>query len=261
MLSPHCKEASDSFASVERHQQLPPWRPPELTPRLLRNRFELATGKTSPGFVLPTRVRALLHGSCRKPHHDSEDALVLGDRWLEARVAAGDAAGEEQVEWPSALVMSGDQIYADESEVLRRFVAGLPAVRRLFAHLPVAMVFDDHGVTDDWNLNREWEETAYAHPFSRRIIGNALLAYLVNQGWGNRPEAFEEPLNWFTRRRRMRVTPRKPEGTPSGRRLLNAGGIGLLELDEKGAPWRIRQIIGGGTLVDFVLREEESRWD
>jgi hypothetical protein len=66
------------------------------------------------------------------------------------------------------------------------FVAELPAVRRLLAHLPTAMIFDDHDITDDWNLSREWEETAYGHPFSRRIIGNALIGYLINQGWGNR---------------------------------------------------------------------------
>ncbi len=38
------------------------------------------------------------------------------------------------------------------------------------------MIFDDHDITDDWNLSARWELTAYGHPFSRRIIGNALLA-------------------------------------------------------------------------------------
>ena len=30
-------------------------------------------GKSSPGFVLPSRVYSLMHGSCRKPHHTSSD--------------------------------------------------------------------------------------------------------------------------------------------------------------------------------------------
>jgi hypothetical protein len=47
------------------------------------------------------------------------------------------------------------------------------------------------------------------------------------------------PLNWFTRRRRMRIIPRKPEGTPHGRRLLNGCGVGLVEIDHQGVPWRI----------------------
>ena len=69
------------------------------------------------------------------------------------------------------------------------------------------------------------------------------------------------PLNWFTRRRRMRVIPRKPEGTPHGRRLLNGSAIGLVELDKDGVPWRIRELLADGRIVAFSRREAESRWD
>jgi len=544
-------------------------------------------GRCSPGFVLPARVAALLHGSCRKPHYQGGDGLVQADRLLARCVAAGHEACESGAAdappaWPSALVLSGDQVYADDvagpmlraihrlierlglpneslpgagetelidsealyhhpagyyrretllprhkrnyplievlfggvekpvfttdsahnhlitlAEVLamyllvwspapwkltgldpppgldaaeralydaerttiEAFVAELPAVRRLFAHLPVAMIFDDHDITDDWNLSREWEEIAYGHPFSNRVIGNALLAYLLNQAWGNRPEAFDHemlgllqrslaapgtgphedcidrllrfdqwhytwptkpplvvidsrthrwrsesaarkpsglmdwealtdlqqtlrdlpavllvspapifgvklieniqrlftwfgqpllvdaenwmahpgaahamlnifrhpktpqhfvvlsgdvhysfvydvelrgrirgpdiwqicssgvrnefpprllalldranrwlyaprsPLNWFTRRRRMRIVPRKPEGAADGRRLLNGSGIGLVELDTSGVPWRIRELLADGRIVAFTRREAESSWD
>ena len=75
------------------------------------------------------------------------------------------------------------------------FVDGLPAVRRLLAQVPTLMIFDDHDITDDWNLTAAWEASAYGHPFSRRIIGNALVAYLICQGWGNDPDAFnDQPL-------------------------------------------------------------------
>lgn len=539
-------------------------------------------GRERPGFRVPGRVSALLHGSCRKPHHEPPgDGLVEADGWLARCI---DATGDdpEASAWPAMLVLSGDQVYADdvagpmlraihvlvrrlglpaedlgglgldhvpdahalyahadtyyrreallphfhrhrdvietlfggvkkpiftsdnahnhlitlgevlamyllvwspapwdglaadmpaglgpeeaaryreEQAMLDEFVAGLPAVRRLFAHLPVAMIFDDHDVTDDWNLSREWEETVYGHPFARRMVGNALVGYLINQGWGNGPEAFGDelmaavgralarpggadhdallekllgfegwdcawptapplilldtrtrrwrsestahrpsglldwealtdlqrllrgrdavllvsaapifgvklieaiqrvftwlghpllvdaenwmahpgtahgilnvfrhrrtpqhfvvlsgdvhyafvydvelrgrrrgpdiwqicssglrntfpprlldvldrlnrwlysprsPLNWFTRRRHMRVVPRKPEGTPHGRRLLNTPGIGLVELDAEGRPWRIRQLVAGGGVVSFTRREEEGRWD
>lgn len=83
------------------------------------------------------------------------------------------------------------QRYDLERERIDRFVATLPKVRRLLAHVPTYMIFDDHDVTDDWNLSAAWEKTAYEHPFSRRIIGNALIAYFLFQGWGNCPEAFE----------------------------------------------------------------------
>jgi len=82
--------------------------------------------------------------------------------------------------------------YAREQAQVDKFRDGLPGVARVFAHLPTLMIFDDHDITDDWNLSAQWEETAYGHPFSRRIIGNALLAYLLCQGWGNNPDAFDE---------------------------------------------------------------------
>ncbi|TFH85102.1 alkaline phosphatase family protein [Billgrantia azerbaijanica] len=260
----------------------------------------LHDGETHPCFVLAERHHRLLHGSCRKPHHDEPDGLVRADAWLAERRNTPE-------EWPAWLLMTGDQIYADdvagpmltaihalihrlglfdetlegatvadsqalyaapatyyrreallpdvessaalqerffggvrkpvftsanahnhlmtfaeviamyllvwspqpwrliapgtpeldeanaalfreERAVLERFVAGLPAVSRLLAHLPTLMIFDDHDITDDWNLTADWEQCAYGHPFSRRIIGNALLGYLLCQGWGNDPD-------------------------------------------------------------------------
>ncbi|OLS63005.1 alkaline phosphatase D family protein [Pseudomonas putida] len=85
--------------------------------------------------------------------------------------------------------------YRTEEACLQGFVEGLGDVARVLAHLPSLMIFDDHDVTDDWNLSAQWEETAYGHPFSRRIIGNALLAYLLCQGWGNNPEVFADLLH------------------------------------------------------------------
>ncbi|SDX62842.1 PhoD-like phosphatase [Pseudomonas syringae] len=82
--------------------------------------------------------------------------------------------------------------YAKEQLLIDEFVAGLGGVARAMAHLPCMMIFDDHDITDDWNLSANWEQTAYSHPFSKRIIGNALLAYLLCQGWGNHPDALNE---------------------------------------------------------------------
>ena len=82
-----------------------------------------------------------------------------------------------------------------EGAALQGFCADLPAAARLLAHVQTLMIFDDHDVTDDWNLSAKWETTAYGHPFSRRIIGNALAAYMLCQGWGNRPDVFGEALD------------------------------------------------------------------
>ncbi len=92
------------------------------------------------------------------------------------------------------LAQDRDEAYCAEQAILDEFIDGLPQVARLLAHMPSLMIFDDHDVTDDWNLTADWESTAYGHPFSKRIIGNALLAYLLCQAWGNDPERVSKPL-------------------------------------------------------------------
>lgn len=80
--------------------------------------------------------------------------------------------------------------YESELSAIKGFIEGLPKVQRLLAHTPTYMIFDDHDVTDDWNLTAQWEKNAYEHPFAKRIIGNSLLAYWLCQGWGNDPSKF-----------------------------------------------------------------------
>ena len=80
--------------------------------------------------------------------------------------------------------------YQQEQQDIEAFAANLSKVRRAMAHIPCYMIFDDHDVTDDWNLTRGWEEAAYGHPFSKRILGNALAGYWLCQGWGNKPQIF-----------------------------------------------------------------------
>ncbi|MEC7452224.1 MAG: alkaline phosphatase family protein [Pseudomonadota bacterium] len=79
-------------------------------------------------------------------------------------------------------------IFDKEHESLNGFVKQLPQVRRALAHIPTYMIFDDHDVTDDWNLTRGWEQEVYGNPLSKRMIGNALIGYLLCQGWGNAPK-------------------------------------------------------------------------
>ncbi len=82
-----------------------------------------------------------------------------------------------------------------ESELLTGFRDDLPQAARLLAHVQTLMIFDDHDITDDWNLSARWETTVYGHPFARRIVGNALVAYMLCQGWGNRPDVFGPALD------------------------------------------------------------------
>lgn len=82
-----------------------------------------------------------------------------------------------------------------ESIALAGFRRDLPRCARLLAHVQTLMIFDDHDITDDWNLSAKWETTVYGHPFARRIVGNALIAYMLCQGWGNRPDVFVTALD------------------------------------------------------------------
>lgn len=236
------------------------------------------------GLLPKVRSANLLHGSCRRLHAPGPDALATADTILAKNVSNSFAR-------PSALILTGDQIYADDvadalidhiidfgkdlmgwdekvpvilpngtsgkikTSTLRYGIRGkilagvftsdmranhlvafaefaatyllawnkenwpeklptqsrgnypkpvskqelfqleqirftLSAVRRVFANIPTYMIFDDHEVTDDWNLTREWVQKARANPFGRRILANALAAYWVFQGFGNNPDAF-----------------------------------------------------------------------
>ncbi|EGR0196875.1 alkaline phosphatase family protein [Vibrio alginolyticus] len=108
--------------------------------------------------------------------------LVRTDRLLENEFTVG---GE-------VLEPKWQQQWREEKKQIDKFVAGLDKVQRLLAHIPTYMIFDDHDVTDDWNLTIGWEQAAYSNTFAKRIIGNSLIAYWLCQGWGNAPEKFND---------------------------------------------------------------------
>jgi len=82
---------------------------------LLTNDAEICyPGEPSPGFMIPDKLNKVLHGSCRKPHAGaakkawgSADQLVLGDDLMAESFA-------DPAERPDILLMTGDQIYADD---------------------------------------------------------------------------------------------------------------------------------------------------
>jgi len=67
----------------------------------------LHEGHQSPHFVIHSQLQRVLHGSCRKPHHPSEDAL----RRIDSEV---DICGSDSESRPSLLLMTGDQVYVDD---------------------------------------------------------------------------------------------------------------------------------------------------
>jgi hypothetical protein len=175
------------------------------------------------GGVIRTRgadpVFSLAFGSCRVslPHHEpyclTKDEDSAG-REVDALAALGRRMTDEAPDaWPDALLLVGDQVYADEVSpaiadriALRRDPAlgageevadfeeytwlyheawGDPALRWLLAVLPTAMIFDDHDVHDDWNTSGTWERTMLDKDWWQERITGAYVSYWIYQHLGN----------------------------------------------------------------------------
>ncbi|MBD2204728.1 PhoD-like phosphatase [Calothrix sp. FACHB-1219] len=100
--------------------------------------------------------------------------------------------------WPSSIpqgheVMHGHRVsrrWDKEVRDMQQFTHTLWKVRRALANVPMYSIFDDHDVSDDWNLNQAWCLRVLGQPLGRRTVQNALLAYAVFQAWGNTPQQF-----------------------------------------------------------------------
>lgn len=96
--------------------------------------------------------------------------------------------------WPNLAVpyleMSVREKIQSQRFSLMKFRDGLPEIRRVLANIPSYMIFDDHEVTDDWNMTRGFCNGVYGNELGLRVVQNALVAYSLCQHWGNVPEDF-----------------------------------------------------------------------
>ncbi len=146
------------------------------------------------------RQLRIAYGSCRKFVAPQVDALSAFGRWLQAH--------DEQKEavWPHLLLLIGDQVYADQpsQEVRQKYpqlrngaktfedFAALyeyvwtqdKDVRQVLACIPTFMIFDDHEITNSWNVSPQWSATMLQNG-QEQVLVDGLLAYWVYQGWGN----------------------------------------------------------------------------
>jgi hypothetical protein len=128
-------------------------------------------------------------------------------------------------EWPDALVLLGDQVYADELTRATRSWLGLrreepapegtqvrdfeeytrlyaeswsdPQVRWLLSTLPSSMIFDDHEMIDDWNTSAAWRREVTAQDWWADRIAGGLVSYWVYQHLGNlSPQELAENSTW-----------------------------------------------------------------
>ena len=80
---------------------------------------------------------------------------------------------------------------SDEAALVLAYTSRVGTVRRALANVATYMVFDDHDVTDDWNLCQLWQEQVLGNGLGRSVMRDGLAAFALLQGWGNNPVAFE----------------------------------------------------------------------
>lgn len=161
----------------------------------------------------------LAFGTCRKavpnepPYTHSEDWDRRG-KGVDSMVALAQRMKDTpQTEWPDALLLIGDQVYADvvspgvaerierrrstdegAGEQIADFEEytwlyeeswGAEEIRWLLASLPSAMIFDDHDVIDDWNISGAWVEQQREEEWWRERLVGAYMSYWIYQHIGN----------------------------------------------------------------------------
>ena len=153
--------------------------------------------------------------------------------------------------WPDALLMLGDQLYADDVpddikeqvsdrevhadgpvEVLEDFEEYCigyrdawtePMVRWILSTLPTSTIFDDHEINDRWNISAQWlAEKRQTSWYETRITGG-LMAYWIFQHLGNLTpaelaanETFQRSGGLAMAARRCARWPRTPKATKAG---------------------------------------------
>jgi hypothetical protein len=82
--------------------------------------------------------------------------------------------------------------YRQQRKSVQEWKDSLYAVRRVMANTPTYMMFDDHDITDDWNISQNWVNNVWNSPLGRHVIANALTAFFAFQGYGNDPRNFSK---------------------------------------------------------------------
>jgi hypothetical protein len=73
---------------------------------------------------------------------------------------------------------------------LEQYRATVGKVARALANVSTYMIWDDHELTDDWNLNKRWRNRVLSTSLGKDILRNGGIAYGLFQAWGNDPASF-----------------------------------------------------------------------
>jgi len=158
-------------------------------------------------------------GSCRaalphvEPYVQSKDDHEDGREYDALWVLAAEMTRNERDKWPEFLFLLGDQVYVDEGSphtrerIHKRRGTGTPPgdevtdfeeytwlyeeswsdplIRWLFSTVSVSMLWDDHDMSDDWNISRSWVEEMERKSWWHRRAVAGIMTYWIYQHLGN----------------------------------------------------------------------------
>jgi phosphodiesterase/alkaline phosphatase D-like protein len=166
-------------------------------------------------------------GSCRValPHEgkyvEAKDDDSDGKEYDALRVLAREMIRNDHDKWPEFLFLLGDQVYVDEGaprtrERIRKRRGtdsppgeevtdyeeyswlyeeswSDPIVRWLLSTVSVSMSWDDHDMSDDWNISASWLEEMRQKSWWHGRASAGVMSYWVYQHLGNlSPQALDE---------------------------------------------------------------------
>jgi PhoD-like phosphatase len=213
----------EHFYALVRIEDLEPGSFNEYEVRLDGERRRPPTDSDLPPSAIRTLGRKqpldVCFGSCRvalphtEPYVHSKDRHEDGREYDALHVLASEMTRSERDKWPELLFLLGDQVYVDEGSPCtrerirkRRGTATPPGeevidfeeyswlyreswsdplIRWLFSTVSVSMLWDDHDMSDDWNISRSWlEEMRQKSWWHGRVVAG-IMSYWIYQHIGN----------------------------------------------------------------------------
>jgi PhoD-like phosphatase len=227
----------------------------------------------------PQQPLDICFGSCRvalpheRPFTLSKDEHEDGHEHDALHVLARQMTRDDRSNWPELLLLLGDQVYVDEGspETRARIRATRdtseppgeevtnfeeytwlyreswsdPLIRWLFSTVSTSMAWDDHDMSDDWNISRSWhEEMERKEWWHERAVGG-IMSYWVYQHLGNlSPRELDENDVYERVRGNRDATPvlrewaKEIESTAAGTRwsfCRDIDGVRFLLMDSRAA--------------------------
>jgi phosphodiesterase/alkaline phosphatase D-like protein len=109
-----------------------------------------------------------------------------GRHWLSPLDAPETMMRRDRSKYPTYAGSQGFHCSEFEDFALAYVSSWFPAnVAKVLANLPTFMNFDDHDITDDWNITGSWLEQMMESEWWVDAVTDGLVAYWMYQGWGN----------------------------------------------------------------------------